>query len=209
MAKGTAKVNDAKNRQQIQLFRRISVLINAGVIAYHFCVAGDLISVKTLLCVAFFAAQEYYTILALENHGKPVFGDEGHIVSCPNLKDTKDLGMYTYVQDLLWVCWATQVILLFSSFGWIIYMAVPSYGLYKTWDTVKPMFKRAMEYQRTGGNMAAQVPPGHRLAGPYAHSRKEKRAAARQAEKDERNAAKAQQKATTVPSRRKAARPTE
>ena len=140
MAKGTAKVNDAKNKQQIALFRKISVAINASVIAFHFCVTGDLISVKTILCVIFFAAQEYYTILALENHGKPSFGDEGQIMSCANLKDTKDLGLYTYVQDLLWVCWATQVILLFSSFGWLIYAAVPSYGLYMAWDTVCHFF---------------------------------------------------------------------
>ena len=136
MARGNAKQNHHKNREQIAMFRKISLGINSAVLAYHFAVSGNLFTLKTIFVTAFFAAQEYYTILALENHGKPALGDEGQVVSCLNLQDVKDLGMFTYVQDILWVCWATQLVLLFSSIGWIMYAAVPAYALYKTWDTV-------------------------------------------------------------------------
>eukprot|EP01064_Diplonema_japonicum_P012881 TRINITY_DN2022_c2_g1_i1.p1 TRINITY_DN2022_c2_g1~~TRINITY_DN2022_c2_g1_i1.p1 ORF type:complete len:202 (+),score=41.10 TRINITY_DN2022_c2_g1_i1:62-667(+) len=201
MAKGNAKANDAKNKKLIALFQKISLGINAFVVAYHLGYKGDFFSVSTILYVAFFAVQEYFALQHLEKHGKPQLGSEGQIVSCVNLADPKDLGLYTYVQDLLWVCWTVQVLLLITSYAWFVYVLVPLYGVYKAWDTVGPMLKKAAERHSAGQNpLQPQPGPGQRIQG---YSRKDRRAAARQAEKDDKNAEKAAKKAIARASTKK------
>eukprot|EP01059_Diplonema_ambulator_P034821 TRINITY_DN799_c1_g1_i1.p1 TRINITY_DN799_c1_g1~~TRINITY_DN799_c1_g1_i1.p1 ORF type:complete len:202 (+),score=39.74 TRINITY_DN799_c1_g1_i1:145-750(+) len=192
MAKGNAKTNDFKNRKLISNFQKITMGINAAVIVYHLAVKGDFFSVWTILYIAFFAVQEFYAMKHLEKHGKPQLGSEGQIVSCVNLSDPKELGLYTYVQDLLWVCWTVQILLLITSYAWLIYGVVPVYVLYKTWDTIAPFIKKAAERHAQGQNPLQPTP------GPYqraATSRKDRRAAARQADRDERAAEKAAKKA--------------
>ncbi|KAJ9453039.1 hypothetical protein DIPPA_08506 [Diplonema papillatum] len=208
MAKGNAKASLAKNKKRMALFKKITVGVNAAAILYLFGVSGTLFTFGSIVCLVFFAGQEYICLTQIEKHGKPHYGDSGQIASINDLSNPKEMGMFEYVQDLLWVCWCVQLLLLVTSWAWLIYLLVPCYVVYKTWDTLQPLAKKAMESRQTGQNpFVPNIPGTSRPLPGSGQSRKEKRAAARQHEKDEKNAEKAAKKIVTRQQTKENARP--
>ena len=121
------------------MFKQITIGLNVALAAYYLY-NGQLLNFRTIVMFAFFAVQEYFALVLLERHGKVAYDNFGNIVECLNLSDPKDLGMHSYFQDLLWICWAVEAILAFTWYGWILYLIVPTYGAYKGYSAVCTFF---------------------------------------------------------------------
>lgn len=156
MAKENAKRNLKKNQQRMRTFKLITVLINILylllVFVYH---RQRIFYWRSILGLAFWLSQEVFCLHALESFGKPTYGADGVTLrSCTDLSNPAELRLYSFAQDILWVCWAVQLLCGFHGFFFVFYIPVPGIILYKVYSFAKP-FLGALLGRNGGGPMDA------------------------------------------------------
>lgn len=141
MAKDTAKKNLRSNEARMKLFWQITAGINA---IYLISIAffGDLWW-GSILGWLFWVCQEYLALKLLAARGSPELSETGEILDCIDLSDHNQLGIYTYAQDLLWVCWVSHSLCAVSSYFLVLYLPVPFVALKKAWEfVISPLLSR-------------------------------------------------------------------
>lgn len=140
MAKDTAKKNLKSNARRINVFTIITLAVNAiyaGAILYR---NGGLPGISDLVAIAFWGAQQLFALNALKKLAEPTLGPSGELLDCIDISDPQQLGIYTFAQDALWVCWVVQALCVVHSAFIVFYLPVPATLLYKIWNSVlKPL----------------------------------------------------------------------
>lgn len=140
MTKDTAKKNWRRNVARMRIFAIITLAVNVlytCVIMYR---NGGLPGIRDLVAIAFWACQEYFCYSALNAFGRPVFGEDGQLMDCADASSPKELGYYSFAQDVLWVCWVVQTLCNVHGAFVVFYLPVPATVMYKAWTMfLKPM----------------------------------------------------------------------
>eukprot|EP00672_Neobodo_designis_P012861 CAMPEP_0174856104 /NCGR_PEP_ID=MMETSP1114-20130205/35086_1 /TAXON_ID=312471 /ORGANISM="Neobodo designis, Strain CCAP 1951/1" /LENGTH=205 /DNA_ID=CAMNT_0016090881 /DNA_START=41 /DNA_END=655 /DNA_ORIENTATION=+ len=191
MAKNTAKANARSNAQRLQQFWLITLACNLVHIATIWLWAGFPPSLWQLCGVGFWASQQVTAMKMLSSRGAPSYDAEGRIDDCADLSDPNQLGFATYAQDILWLCWALQVLSnAVSGYFSVLYVIVPVYAIYNAWTKlIGPMLAQRAQMQQmaaaggagAAGAGGAQAPPG---AVPQAPGQPQTREQRRKAERD-------------------------
>jgi hypothetical protein len=152
MAKETAKKNARSNATRLQWFRTVTTVINA-VYLLNLLVwtEGPMFSVWSIFWMLFWATQEYVALVVLTTHGTAELDASGDVVDCIDLSDPQQLGIYSYAQDLMWVCWAVQLLTCVSNWFLVLYLPVPITAVVKALPLLQGMFSRSRGPQQTGG----------------------------------------------------------
>lgn len=141
MAKETAKRNARTNATRLRWFRIITVAVNAVyLLSLVLSSEASVLSIWSVCWILFWATQEYAALLALTAHGAPQSDASGDIVDCNDLSDPQQLGLYSYAQDLLWVCWAVQLLTVVSGWFLFLYIPVPAMAFSKVFPFLKAIF---------------------------------------------------------------------
>lgn len=146
MAKENTKKNAKRNNARMKAFKLFTALANilylCLVFGYH---RRGQFYWKDLVGLVFWMGQEIFCLRALENLGKPTFADDGlTLQSCVDLSNPAELGLYSFVQDMLWVCWAVQVLCGVHGFFFVFYLPIPGIILYKLYCTAKPLLSSVL-----------------------------------------------------------------
>ncbi len=160
MARETAKKNLKSNAARIAFFRQVTgaLLVLQLVSAwFHSHPADDssrTASVSSVLgflaCLTFWFGQEWLCISLLEKSGAPERDANGELLDCTDLSDPQQLGVMSYAQDVLWVCWAVQfLVTVVSSYCVILYLPVPILAVVKAFTSfVSPMLAARRSQQQ-------------------------------------------------------------
>ncbi|XQJ24159.1 Protein of unknown function (DUF788), putative [Leishmania guyanensis] len=140
MSKETAKKNLKKNIARMRVFSMITAAVNALYVFAIFYRNGSLPSFYDLMAIGFWAGQEYLAYSTLNKLAQPTISPEGGLLDCIDVSNPQELGYYTLVQDILWVCWVVQALCILHPAFIVFYLPVPATLIYKLWDTVlKPL----------------------------------------------------------------------
>ena len=161
MAKDNAKKNAISNASRLKLFLVITIAVNAvWLISPLLSLFGGSSSSENIIedgndswslfqlifYLSFWAGQEYFAYIQLYKAGQPSMdASTGKISDCIDLADPAQLGLMSYAQDLLWVCWGLQLLTQYvSSKFWILYFLIPVFAVYKIFTGfIKPMLGMA------------------------------------------------------------------
>lgn len=156
MSKETAKKNIKSNQVRILVFLLITAILNILFTLHVLYIDSAAWTTWEMIKVQgiFWLGQELIALKLLWSAGQPVYSPEtGALVECVDISDAAQLGLLSYAQDLLWVCWAVQFLSQFvSRTAGMLYLAVPGYGAYKLWEKVISPF---LEMRRTQRDAAA------------------------------------------------------
>ncbi|KAK7194851.1 hypothetical protein NESM_000406000 [Novymonas esmeraldas] len=140
MAKETAKRNVKKNAARMRVFAAITAVVNGVYIIAILARNGGLPAFRDLLAIGFWLGQEYLAYTTLNALAQPTYGATGELLDCIDAANPKELGYYTFVQDVLWVCWVVQPLCIVHPAFIVFYLPVPATVLYKLWGAVlKPL----------------------------------------------------------------------
>eukprot|EP00758_Cryptobia_borreli_P009011 Tbor_TRINITY_DN5439_c1_g1::TRINITY_DN5439_c1_g1_i1::g.24357::m.24357 len=90
-----------------------------------------------LFKLVFWAGHYVPTILLLKQLGRPDRSASGEIISCIDLSIPEQLGMYSYAQDIMWMCWVAHFMSsVVHSIFIILYLPIPGFALYKVFGSV-------------------------------------------------------------------------
>ncbi|KEG11695.1 hypothetical protein DQ04_02361070 [Trypanosoma grayi] len=140
MAKDTLKKNVRRNETRMRIFTIAVFVINAVSIIAIMYYRGSVPHLVDIAGVTFWAGQEYMALALLKRFAKPTYSSTGELLDCPDASNPAELGVYSFAQDVLWVCCAVQ--LLCSLFHWafvIFYLPVPAMAMYKLWHLLAPL----------------------------------------------------------------------
>jgi hypothetical protein len=159
MAKNTAKSNIKTNAVRLRNFWIITVVCNIVHLAVLYFTSG--FGIWPLLGVAFWASQQIGAMKILSSRGAPTYEADGSLVDCVNLADADQLGFASYAQDLLWVCWALQVLAnVVSGYFSMIYVVVPVYGFAKAWSgIISPLLQQRSQMAQMAAAQQASANP--------------------------------------------------
>ena len=150
MARENAKKHVKSNASRLTLFRQISYALLALQVFVLWLSDrdGDLTTLSGLasfaVSVGFWFGQEMLSIKLLEKCSSPEYDASGDILDCVDLSDPQQLGVFSYAQDLLWVCWGVQFLSsVVSRYFLVLYLPVPAIAVYKGFTTfISPMLAR-------------------------------------------------------------------
>lgn len=178
MAKDTAKKNVIANASRLKIFLIITIAVNAvWLISPLISFFGDKPSetnvavedsasnnnewslFQIIFYLSFWAGQEYFAYIQLYKAGQPSMdASTGKISDCIDLSDPAQLGLLSYAQDLLWVCWGLQLLTQYvSSKFWLLYFLIPVFAVYKIFTGfIKPMLGMAGQAMGNGQQQQGQ-----------------------------------------------------
>ena len=95
-----------------------------------------LISFWSLFEAAFWASHYSAALFSLTALGRPTLADptnpKSEVIECADLSDPKQLGLYSYAQDILWWCWFCQFSYdLVTKYAIALYFPIPCFIAYK------------------------------------------------------------------------------
>jgi hypothetical protein len=158
MAHDVAKKNSKRNAVRIAKFRTITLVINALYILLTVLINQSFIPyISDVLWLFFWFSQEWLMITLLATRGAPATDDQGEIIDCSDLAIAESLGMFSYAQDTLWLCWGVQSLtLLVSRWFFAVYLVIPGFALYKAWGfIIYPLLSKVLG----GGQQQQQQQP--------------------------------------------------
>ena len=159
MAHENAKKNARNNAARLFKFRIIAAVIAASCFLLDAFVIGRSATWwGMLLWVAFWGAHNFIPLFFLTALGKPDRNPAtNEIIDCVDLSDPKQLGIYSYAQDVLWFCWFLQPLqALFSNWFMLLYLPIPGYAGYKLFSSVLGPLLGMGGGGAMGGDEAAQ-----------------------------------------------------
>ncbi|ORC91213.1 uncharacterized protein TM35_000062180 [Trypanosoma theileri] len=140
MAKDTAKKNMRSNESRMYVFTLLTLAVNILSIIFTMYFRGGLPSFGDLVGLGFWAGQEYVALSLLKRFAKPVYSSTGDLLECPDVSNPQELGVYSFAQDVLWVCWVVQLLCYLFHWAFVVfYLPVPATAIYKVWQFVGPL----------------------------------------------------------------------
>ena len=165
MAKDTAKKNIKSNASRLRTFLIITVAVNilwllqplffsssSTTKSISTTEEGDEVEIivddpnawtlfQIIYHLLFWVSQEFFAYQQLYKAGQPEYDSMGNLQSCTDLSDPAQLGLLSYAQDLLWSCWALQLLTQYvSKKFWYLYWLIPIFAVYKIFVSfIKPM----------------------------------------------------------------------
>lgn len=170
MAKDTAKKNWKRNETRMQVFLYITILVNAVYAVLVLWRRGGYIRLKDILAFGFWLGQEYYCWRALKLFSAPTFNAEGTLASCPDASNPRELGVYTFAQDALWVCWVVQSLCCLHPAFFVFYLPLPATLIYKGYALARPLLPSWL-----AGGSGGVPDGGEAAAGNTTQTREERR----------------------------------
>eukprot|EP00760_Papus_ankaliazontas_P038614 PhM_4_TR9210/c0_g1_i1/m.68980 len=135
MARDNIKKAYRASNERLALYRQVTYGINALWLVFTLFLSaeenGGGWGIGTWFGLGFWFGQQYLCEWALQFHFAPAFDAAGNILDCNDITDPLMLGSFSYAQDALWICWATQVLTLVSRWFYVLYAVVPGFALYK------------------------------------------------------------------------------
>ncbi|ESL07308.1 hypothetical protein TRSC58_05005 [Trypanosoma rangeli SC58] len=157
MAKDTAKKNMRRNEARMRTFTICTWAVNVFSLAFIMYYRSSLPSFWDVIGLGFWAGQEFVALALLKQFAKPSYSSTGELLECPDASNPSELGVYSFAQDFLWVCWVVG--LLCCLFHWaffLLYLPVPAMAMYKGWCLISPLLRRrqaSSEENAEGGAM--------------------------------------------------------
>lgn len=160
MAKNTAKINVRKNQARLRLFWLITAACNLVHLAAIWWTSGLPPTLWQFFAITFWLGQQAGAMRVLASWGRATLDEMGNLDACADLSDPSQLGLASYAQDLLWVCWALQVLSsAVSSYFSIFYVAVPVFAVAKLWSSViGPMLSARSQMAQGAAGMGGAQP---------------------------------------------------
>ncbi|KAL0930936.1 DUF788 domain-containing protein [Colletotrichum truncatum] len=101
-----------------------SAVVNIGFLLFHF-----LLRSRSLFWFFLLSAPALICEFILENTGRPKYDVGGSLKASG--EDLGAAGLTEYMFDVIWVTWASVfLVILFGNWGWLLWLAVPAYGVY-------------------------------------------------------------------------------
>ncbi|KAH9577713.1 SRP-independent targeting protein 2/TMEM208 [Trypanosoma melophagium] len=152
MAKDTAKKNMRKNETRMRVFTLFTLSVNVISIIFLMYSRGGLPSLGDLLGLVFWAGQEYVALSLLKRVATPLYSPTGDLLECADVSNPAELGVYSFAQDVLWVCWVVQLLCYLFHWAFVVfYLPVPATAMYKAWQLVGPLIMQRF-YPADAGN---------------------------------------------------------
>lgn len=130
-----------------------SLAINLTFLLSHF-----LFRPRSLLTYFLVSSPAFICQYVLESSGRPKYDAASKTLKNPG-EDMAAQGLTEYMFDVIWVTWASVIlVVLFGSWGWWLWAAVPAYGLYLGSGLLGMGRKTLAGMQGQGG----EVPQGNR-----------------------------------------------
>lgn len=135
-----------------------SLTINAVFLFWHYIISSRSLWLYGLLSIPAFICQ-----YVLEVSGRPKYDPTTKALKTSG-EDLAAQGLTEYMFDVIWVTWATDVIvILFGNKGWLLWAIVPAYGVYLG-SSLLGMGKQKMAEMQGAGAGGDAVPQGNRRA---------------------------------------------
>ncbi|KAH8588916.1 hypothetical protein B0O99DRAFT_524142 [Bisporella sp. PMI_857] len=137
--------------------------LHTGTLAINvlFLLSSFIFRRRSLLAYAILSAPSLICSYILETTGRPKYDTATGALKSSG-EDLAAAGLTEYMFDVIWVTWASQVIvMLFGNWGWLLWSVVPVFGAYKGYGLLG-MAKGLMGGGQQGQIPEQQVPAGNR-----------------------------------------------
>lgn len=133
-----------------------SATVHILFIAFHFLLRSRSLLTYALLSVPSFAC-EY----VLESTGRPRYDPATGALKASG-EDLNAQGLTEYMFDVIWVTWGSILCaMVFGNWGWLLWAAVPAYGLYLG-SGLLGMGRQKLAQMQGGANDAPAAPQSNR-----------------------------------------------
>ncbi|KAI5928393.1 hypothetical protein F4810DRAFT_1546 [Camillea tinctor] len=155
--KETAKANAAALKNlHVGMF-----VVNTAFVLSHL-----LFRKRSLLLYVLLSVPSFICEYVLESSGRPKYDPNTKALKSAG-EDLSAPGLTDYMFDVIWVTWASVVLVIFfGNWAWLLWAVVPAYGAYKGYGLLG-----------AARGMAAMQQPQPGAAAPAAGNRKQRRAA--------------------------------
>lgn len=159
MAQKAKKDRAKSNAAALNNLHTGSLIINVLFLLAHFLFRNRslwlyvLLSVPALIC-------EY----VLEVSGRPKYDPNTKALRAAG-EDLSSPGLTEYMFDVIWVTWAAVIlVILFGNKAWLLWLALPAYGLYLGSGLLGMGKQKMAEFQGASDAGAGAAPPSNRRA---------------------------------------------
>lgn len=159
MAQKAKKDRAKSNTAALNNLHVVSFTINVIFLVWHFVISSrslwlyGLLSVPALIC-------EYI----LEVSGRPKYDPATKALKSSG-EDLAAQGLTEYMFDVIWVTWASAVlVILLGNWGWLLWAVVPAYGAYLGSSLLGMGKQKMAEMQGAGDAMPQQNRRARRAA---------------------------------------------
>lgn len=102
-----------------------TAIVHAVFLAFNF-----LVSSRSLITYGLLSIPSFVCEYVLESTGRPRYDSTTKALKSSG-EDLSAQGLTEYMFDVIWVTWASLVsAIIFGNWGWLLWAAVPAYGLY-------------------------------------------------------------------------------
>jgi hypothetical protein len=166
MAQKAKKDRARSNSAALNNLHLGSLIVNTLFLLFHF-----LFKSRSLLLYGLFSVPSFLCEFVLERSGRPQYDATTQSLKSAG-EDLGAPGLTEYMFDVVWVTWATVVLVaFFGNWFWLIWAVVPAYGAYKGFN----LLGAARGMAQMGGLDNANA---NLNTAPVAGNRKQRRAAA-------------------------------
>ncbi|KAI1378336.1 DUF788-domain-containing protein [Hypoxylon crocopeplum] len=138
-----------------------TLIVNSLFVLFHF-----LLKKRSILLYVILSIPSFICEYVLESSGRPKYDASTKALQNAG-EDLSAPGLTEYMFDVIWVTWASVVLVIFmGNWGWLLWAVVPAYGAFKGYSLLGAA--------RGMAGMQAQQSDG---AAPVAGNRRQRRAA--------------------------------
>ncbi|KAI1330457.1 hypothetical protein F5Y16DRAFT_363231 [Xylariaceae sp. FL0255] len=116
---------------------------------------------RSLLLYVVLSIPSFICEFVLESTGRPKYDSNNALKTAG--EDLAAPGLTEYMFDVIWVTWASVVmVILFGNWGWILWTVVPAYGAFKGFGLMSAARGMAGGMQQPQQDASAAPAPGNR-----------------------------------------------
>ncbi|KAH7001936.1 DUF788 domain-containing protein [Ilyonectria destructans] len=155
MAQKAKKDRAKSNAASLNSLHIGSLIVNGLFLLAHF-----LFRPRSLWLYGLLSAPALICQYILEVSGRPKYDPATKALRSAG-EDLAAAGLTEYMFDVIWVTWASAILaVLFGNWGWLLWVAVPAYGVYLGSGLLGMGKQKMAEFQGTGAGDA--MPQGNR-----------------------------------------------
>lgn len=157
MAQKAKKDRAKSNAASLNNLHTGSAIVNGLFLVFYFFFKSRSMLLYVLLSLPSFLCE-----LTLERAGRPTYDATTKALKSSG-EDLAAPGLTEYMFDVIWVTWATQVlVILFGNKFWLLWAVVPAYGAYKGYGLLGAARQMAGLQGMQGAEPGAAPPAGNR-----------------------------------------------
>jgi len=144
-----------KDRAKANAAALMNLHIGSFVVNVLFFLSNLLFERKSLLLYVLLSIPSFVCEFILESTGRPKYDSSNNSLKTAG-EDLSAPGLTEYMFDVIWVTWASLVLVVFfGNWGWLLWSVVPAYGLVKGFSLLgaaRGMAGMKQEQQQQTGN---------------------------------------------------------